>query len=258
MAKLTMEAGDGAYQLRAWRAARPRSALIVMPGGACRAARYDWLGVLAGKGCSVLIVDAAPGATIPQFLAVLETARRAAPRVFATGHSAGAALILDTLDPGAGRASARNVYPPEFEPPDLLSGVAVMGCSLQPKTLNMVLPHRSESRLLARPGDTPLLFVAGDHDQIAPPVLMARTRQRYAPPTALVVLAGGTHYGFAEGADATDNPAFDQPDGADTAGQRARTVAYLADWMEGRPLTMLGGDTVRVDELGRRGPAILP
>jgi pimeloyl-ACP methyl ester carboxylesterase len=258
-----IEPADGSFTFRVFRAGRAKAALLVMPGGNCRPERYDWLGVLAASGVTVLIADARPSkgppppivpmVSNPQFLAAIAIARRHAPKVYAAGHSAGASLILDALDPPS---NTRAVYPPGYEPPRGLSGVAVMGCSLQTHTLNIVMAYRSDTRLLARPDDIPLLFLSGDHDAIAPPALMEATLARYAPPTTQVVLTGATHYGYAEGHDASDNPMFDAP-GGDIATQRQRAAAYIGAWIMDKPLVMQDGDLVRANTLGRIGPAIV-
>jgi hypothetical protein len=84
---------------------------------------------------------------------------------------------------------------------------------------------------------------------------MDKTRARYSAPTAIVVLKGGTHYGFAEGSDPSDNQTFNAP-GADTATQRQRAAAYLTAWILGKPLFMTAGDELRTNPLGRNGPAV--
>ncbi len=262
MAAPVIEPADG-FVFRVFRAAHAKAALLVMPGGNCRPERYDWLGVLAASGVTVLIADARPRegprpafvqmVSNTQFVTAIGIAGKHAPKVYATGHSAGASLILDSLDPPS---NTRAVYPPGYEAPRGLSGVAVMGCSLQTHTLNMVMAYRSDTRLLSRPDDIPLLFLSGERDAIAPPTLMETTRARYAPPTTLVVLKGGTHYGFAEGHDASDNPMFDAP-GGDIATQRQRAAAYIGAWILDEPLVMQDGDVVRANPMGRNGPAIV-
>ncbi len=258
-----IEPGDGTFRLRAHRAPRAKAALLFMPGGNCRPERYDWLAALNNSGVTVLILDTRPAtgpappmvpmANTTQLVSAIAIARKHAPVVYASGHSAGAALILESLDPPA---NTRAVYPPGYEPPQGLAGVAVMGCSLQTRALNIVMAYRSETRLLTRPGDMPLLFLSGDHDAIAPPSPMEKTCARYAAPTAMIVLKGATHYGFAEGVDPGDNAAFNAP-GADTTTQKQRTAAYIAAWIAGGPLVPQPGDQLRTNPLGRQGPAIV-
>lgn len=50
-----------------------------------------------------------PTTTLPQVVWALERARNETPRLFAGGHSVGAAIVLDALDPAAGRLSTCGV-----------------------------------------------------------------------------------------------------------------------------------------------------
>lgn len=209
-----------------------------MPGKDCRASRYDWLGALADAGICVGIVDAAPTGEAPlarateaDLVRALRYMSREASHLFAAGHSLGAATILDALEAGTLRDNA-------------LAGAAVLGCSLQPQTLRMTFAHRSEDLPLHRPAGMPLLFLSGDHDRVAPPELMDKTRRRYAPPTQMVILRGATHYGWADRPAPTDKAAFDAPGDIDLADQRVRTLAYLSSWMRGEALRPIPGDTL--------------
>lgn len=224
----------------------PWATLVFLPGAACRADRYEWLGDLAETGVGVIIVDAPAGAGLADMTNALERARRESGKLFCAGHSAGAALVLDALDPASGRANPRMQFPDGYSPPADIAGIAVLGSSLQPRFLSFTLPYRSEDSVLSRPGDAPLLFLSGDHDAVAPPASMERTRLRYRTPSVLVELGGGTHYGFTEGSQPTDNPAADLAGAPDTSRQRANALSYIENWMLGRSLVAMPGDRVRV------------
>ena len=218
------------------------AALMVMPGGLCRADRYDWLGALAAQGTHVFIVDGVlsrpfvvsegPSPAILQMRAALERIAALRLPIHAIGHSAGAAAILDALDPSS-NAAAR--LPAGFTLPARLESVMIVGCSLQPATLGMVLPHRSEDRPLTAPEATRLLFLAGEQDAMAPPELVARTCARYSPPAEMIIMPGATHYGWAGPREEGDNPRSDTDTALDTTDQRARTLDYVAAHMADRP-----------------------
>jgi hypothetical protein len=210
--------------------------LVMAPGGACRADRYGWLAPLTERGIHVLILDGVlsqsvgvpvpgPSPAILQLASACARALALGVPVHAAGHSAGAAAFLDALDPAANAAAS---LPANFQLPSPLASMTSLGCSLQPLTLNFVLPHRSEDRPLFRPSATRLTFVAGKQDAMAPPELVRRTASRYTPAADFVLLDRATHYGWAGPREPGDNPLSDVDVTFDTAGQRAHTRALLA------------------------------
>lgn len=240
MERIRLE-GPSSVELRVGRARKPEACLVFMPGRDCRASRYDWLGALADQGICVGIVDAAPGGGVPitnatqgDLLRAVDQMAIDASRIFAAGHSLGAVTILDALEVGALRYNA-------------VAGAAVLGCSLQPRTLRMTFAHRTEAGPLHRQPGLPLLFLSGDHDRVASPELMEATRRRYAPPTQMVLMRNATHYGWADKPASTDRAAFDAPGDVDLADQRVRTLAYLAAWIRGEAIQPVAGDVIRRD-----------
>jgi hypothetical protein len=215
---------------------RCRTAYVFFPGANCTAARYAWLGALAGPDVAVYLFDPVAGGaftitTVTDVLAALDQVRPHHTVLLGGGHSAGASAILDALDPVSARASPRDHLPEDYIPPQDVAGVAVMGCSLQAHVLTMVMSYRSEDRPLTRPHHAPLLFLAGDHDLIATPALTAKTCARFHPPAALTVLPGATHYGWTLGDAPTDRAAYNAPGGVAKDVQQAMTLARLGDWI---------------------------
>jgi hypothetical protein len=219
--------------------AQASAALLVVPGGRCRADRYQWLGSLAAAGVRPYIldglistpsVDAHPSDAIGQVAAALAQIGQSGLPVHAVGHSAGAAALLDMLDPPSNPAAQLAA---DFRPAHYPASITIVGCSLQPRTLGMHLPHRREHGPLERPAWLPLLFLAGVQDAIAPPDLVERTVARFVPPAALIAMQEATHYGWAGPREVGDNPAFDTDMAMDTAGQRHRTLAYLIQMIRG-------------------------
>jgi pimeloyl-ACP methyl ester carboxylesterase len=216
-------------------------AFVFFPGANCAAKRYGWLAGLATASVTVYLFDPAPpspgAATFPKIadvVAALDVVRPRHKLLLGGGHSAGAAAMLDSLDPISAQASPRDHMPADYRPPQDVAGVAVMGCTLQPRTLNMVMTYRSEDRPLTRPHDAPLLFLAGDHDLVAPPALIEKTRARFAPPTQLTILAGATHYGWLMGHGDKDHDEFNAPGGVSKETQQAMSLARLAPWIAER------------------------
>lgn len=216
------------------------AALIVMPGGACRAARYDWLGALANTGVHVAIVDGAlsrfssvssgPAPAILELAAACAWLARLGVPLHGVGHSAGAAALLDALDPPSNPVAR---LPRDFSLAAPLVSVTSLGCSLQAKALDFDLPHRSETRMLYCPPETRLMFVAGDADAMAPPELVRRTCARYHVAPRSLVLKGATHYGWAGPREEGDNPKSDLDLTLDTSNQRRRTLDILREIING-------------------------
>lgn len=229
----TLPLADGRRLYRAG-PARGRTAFVFFPGANCDARRYGWLSAMASARVSVYLLAPAPQ---PRFtlcgtadvLAALDAVRPHHRRLLAGGHSAGAAALLDSLDP-ASAITPRKDQPQGYTPPQDVTGLVVMGCSLQPQMLEMVLPGRSEDQPLSRPNDAPMLFLSGDHDRVATPELMRKTRERFRSPAELVVIAGGGHYGWVEGREPADRLDFDQPGTMAPSEQQRITIATLSTW----------------------------
>jgi hypothetical protein len=229
-------------------AASSRAILLMLPGGRCAARRYAWLGALAEQGISVCVLDGAllahvesdgPSPTILQLSAALAVLSQRSLPIHAAGHSAGAAALFDALDPPSNPAAR---LPREFALPLIPASVTSLGCSLQPRTLDMVLPHRSEDRPLHRPAETRLLFLAGEEDAIAPPSLVGRTCARFTPAAPMIAMRRATHYGWAGPAEAGDQGHFDVDHTLETNSQRARTVAYLERFITSGTIDPVAGD----------------
>lgn len=224
------------------------AALLVMPGGRCAARRYDWLAPLTAHGIIMCILDGAlsvpveqdgPSPAILQLAAALDVMAAWQVSVHGLGHSAGAAALLDALDPGANAAAK---LPHDFALPIALASVTSLGCSLQPRTLDWVLPHRSEDRPLRHPEGTRLLFLTGEEDAVAPSALVGRTCARFTPPAPMIVMRQATHYGWAGPREEGDFAQSDADPALCTTDQRARTLTYLAAFLAGHPVTLATGD----------------
>ncbi len=227
--------GSGA-DLLSFRAPDPRAALLVLPGALCRADRYKWLAALGGRGIDVHLLDGAlsagrfrsadgPQPVFAELAAALDHIAADGLPLHAAGHSAGAAALLDALDPPSNPIAH---LPPGWRLPQPLVSVTSMGCSLQHAALDMRLAHRSDDRPLGCPAGMRLLFLAGDADAMAPPEQVRRTAGRYDPPVPVIALAAATHYGWAGPREPGDNPRSDADVSLDTGLQRARTLGYLA------------------------------
>jgi hypothetical protein len=140
------------------------------------------------------------------------------------GHSAGAAAILDALDPPSNPAAC---LPPSFALLAPIETVTALGCTLQPRALHMALPHRSEDQPLDCPLSIRLLFVAGEQDLLATPDLVRQTAVRYRRPASSFVLPNATHYGWAGPREQGDDPRFDGDTALDTSSQRRATLALI-------------------------------
>ena len=222
------------------------ASVILVPGGGCEADRYDWLSVLVDKRINLFIAGGAitsVESTIFDRLNALSSALEGVAElglpITIVGHSAGAALVLDALDPTSNKLLNELA---DFKLPVLPNAVVILGCTLQSKVMNMNLRHRYERRELSRPDDVDMLFIAGQMDALATPNLVGKTCERFRNPPDMIVMAAATHYGWAGGPTPSDNPQFDLAGPADVIGQCERTVIYLGAMAVGKPIQPIQDD----------------
>lgn len=212
-------------------AQEPKGVVVIVPGAQMVADRYTWLseGLVADGYASVLIEPALqwitlpgqPGrelparyVTIPHALEAVAYATRRWPeatarRFAAVGHSLGAAVLLELLDPAEAARNPNTNAPQGFPGISSFDLAVILGTSLQSTLRSMTLPYRSDTRPLSRPVRTRLLFVAASNDGMAPPDVMRKTAARYAPPVDLEVIPGGNHLGWSPGRGPLDRADLD-------------------------------------------------
>ncbi len=204
---------------------------VVLPGAHIDADRYAWLGAgVAAAGFETFIIDppivyrTTPFSptepvktklvTREQLAGVLTDLEKKAGSVCLIGHSWGGAVILDHV--AALGASVGS-----------LAGCAILGTSLQATALGLVIPGRSDTDPLKKPPGLPVLFIAGEHDLMAPPAAMRKTSQRYDNETCLIVQSGGNHLNWASGRGWADRPDLDGLATVAAEQQQAATLSYI-------------------------------
>jgi hypothetical protein len=235
-------------------AGSPRGVVVVIPGAQMTADRYTWLGdAQVAEGFAVALIEPAvewrafPGnppkqvpvryVAIPHALAGLEIARSLWPEaaranLIAIGHSLGAAVLLELLDPAEAARNPNTKAPAGFAGVTDLAAAIILGTSLQPGTGAITLPYRSEDRPLSAPAGTRVLFVAAENDGMAAPALMRKTAARYASPVRFETIAGANHLGWSPGRGPLDRPDLDRPAQIDAAEQGRRTLRLIAGFLE--------------------------
>lgn len=216
----------GIGQARYHPAPMPRAVLAVVPGFGCAARRYDWMAGLNRQGVTVVIPELADIGGLIGMQALFDHLRTYGVPIHLAGHSAGGSMILDALE-GDPLRNERIARPEGYTPPQDIESVVVMGASLQPQLLTLILPYRQEDTPLTRPSRTRVMFISGTHDTIATPERVDRTIARYGLPSEHVVLQGANHYGFVEGHEPTDNAASGLDGAIDGALQRQAVLEHL-------------------------------
>ncbi|MDX2142539.1 MAG: hypothetical protein SFV19_04230 [Rhodospirillaceae bacterium] len=204
--------------------ARGYAAVIVEPA-------LEWLTFPAGSSNLV----PARYVTLPHALAALDYARAKWPgarkNIVAVGHSLGAAIVLELLDPQEAKRNPNNRSPSDFAGVDDLAAAIIIGTSLQAKGGSFELPYRSEDRSLHSPASTRLLFIAGENDGMATPQLMGKTAARYARPPRLEVVPGANHLNWSYGRGPMDRPDLDRPATISADQQIARTLDIMWEFL---------------------------
>ncbi len=252
--------------------------VVVLPGANCEAVRYRWLSdALSAEGATVFIphppilehpshqnphekVEAAY-VTVDQLVKTLAmpwTDDGEEGLTFLIGHSLGGSILLEYLDPAQAMADPRSGVGAEYKPPAAIHGGVAVGASLQANVMGTGLPWRSNDSALHKPAKLPLLFVAGEKDEIASPDIVAATVSRYTAPTALVVQKGANHFGWVDGestreAHALDGAASLKPE-AQKSGLLRVAAAFMSAIADDRPDRIANalrdvaadGDTVEV------------
>lgn len=218
---------DGIGTARLHAAPAARAVLAMVPGFGCAARRYDWLSALNAHGVTVVIPELADIDGLTGMQALFRHLRSYGLPIYLAGHSAGGSMSLDALESDPAR-NDRITRPEGYDPPQDVQGVIVMGASLQPQLLTMLLPYRQEDTPLTRPERTRVMFISGTHDTIATPERVNKTIARYAVPSEHVVLQGANHYGFVDGHEPTDNAASGLEGAIDGRLQRQAVLEYLA------------------------------
>ncbi len=227
-ARLITIEGIGTARLHTAPAAR--AVLAMVPGFGCAARRYDWLSGLNARGVTVVIPELADIDGLKGMQSLFGHLRSYGLPIYLAGHSAGGSLSLDALETDPARNN-RLTRPEGYRPPQDIEGVIVMGASLQPQLLTMVLPYRQEDTPLSRPERTRVMFISGTHDTIATPDRVDKTIARYTVPSEHVVLQGANHYGFVEGHEPTDNAASGLEGAIDGHLQRRATLNHLTRFL---------------------------
>ncbi|MDX2142535.1 MAG: alpha/beta hydrolase [Rhodospirillaceae bacterium] len=229
--------------------AEPRGVVVVLPGAQMTADRYTWLSEgLAADGFAVVIAEAAlewrtassaqdkklPAryAMIPHALAALDQARSRWPaaaraNLIAIGHSLGGGVILDMLDSAEAARNPNTKAPKDFTGVTDLDKAVILGASLQASGGAVVLPNRSDTRVLRRPEGTQILMIAGENDGMATPAQMQKTAARYTPPLDVRVVAGANHLGWSAGRGPMDRPDLDKPATITDDEQNRRTLEII-------------------------------
>lgn len=227
---------------------RRKLRVLIMPGANCAAERYRWLaGPLAEAGATVLVPDPplvehpspfdpsvslkAAYVTVDQMVRTLNLARsdeengqaQHAP-TFAIGHSLGGTVILEYFDPEQAVANPRSGVGAGYRPPLPLNGAVIVGATLQADVMGTTLPWRNNDTPLTKPAGFPVLFLAGENDNLAPPHKVSATAARYEPPTALVVQQGANHFGWTDGKGALDRHDLDGKASLAPEAQKAATL----------------------------------
>jgi len=221
---------EGIGTARLHPAQNPRAVMAVVPGFGCAARRYDWMAALNRHGVTVVIPELADIDGLKGMQHLFEHLRRYGLPLYLAGHSAGGSMLLDALESDPSR-NDRITRPSDYAPPQDVQGVVVMGASLQPQLLTILLPYRQEDTPLTRPAHTRVMFISGTHDTIATPRRVDKTIARYGEPSEHVVLEGANHYGFVEGHEPTDNAASGLEGAIDGSLQRQAVLDHLVRFL---------------------------
>jgi alpha-beta hydrolase superfamily lysophospholipase len=229
----------------------PRAAVVVMPGAQATAERYAWLGEgLAAAGCRVAVAEApevhrttpfSPDHPQPtrlitidhlvRTLAYIGPAAATAVPVIAVGHSLGGTVILEALDADEARRNPQADFADASVPVDGLAGAVILGASLQPDVMGMVVRHRSATAPLTKPAHTALLFLSGECDAMIPPAAMAATARRYGA-ARHEVMAGANHLGWMAGRGPFDRPDLDGKATIPPERQRSLTITRIVAFLD--------------------------
>jgi len=230
-------------------AAAPKGVVVIVPGAQMTAERYTWLAEsILQDGYAVVLVEpalewrtfssapnrqvAARYVAIPHALAALDLARARWPdpaksNLIAVGHSLGAAVILELLDPSEASFNINTKPPPGFQGVDDIDKAVILGTSMQATGGAFTLAHRSDTRPLRRPVATKVLMIAGENDGMARPDLMQKTAARYDPPLTFQIIDGANHLQWSAGRGPMDRQDLDKPATISADEQQRRTLEII-------------------------------